>query len=849
MVEMVLAKIAATALDKAINKCFDLISLGYRKLDSNTSFLSAYENALSSYKNMHQEDTLYNVLYKTDDFQYYYKEIQDTIDNLFPSRELLNGIVSFLNDSLSNCNKEQINDFLTCIFTELLLTSEYQDKIIKCRQDIEIGETYNRIDKLLSSNNITPKFYNNEYQHFLDIWNDYLFLHRKTKNIRLKDLYILPYYKKSNSFISDEEEHKNDIFTDLDEKIDLFLSDNIAGTIRRPMIVLADAGMGKSSLVSYICSKCPMKENLIILRFNSLKKEILDKNIMDSVKAKLNCDIDDLQNKRLIIDGFDECTFTTDKDNILSNFFNDCQNISGLKVLITSRVHYIGVKHFSKCEIFYLQFMNKEQIENMCEQYFKLSKKDVFTINTELNNQVIGIPLILYMALSLEIPIEDQTSICELYEKIFAFDGGIYDRMTLEDEGYSDKIHFIAYDNIKKEMHLISQNLAFAMFDILSLALPKKEYTKIVKNISEDRLKDFAIANYYYITDKSLTFAHKSIYEYFLAEYIFNSINDALKNNNIEETLASLFIYGELSEEIICNIIYKIKKQKSDSKLYYHIESSFNNMVENGMSYFLENKVKNFLRTESNVFENVLKVLDAYSILLKPKQYKKIKLYYPFFYQLRNSFNREIKNLTKTLWINVSIPYGCYLQNLNLNDSIIKNSDFFTDFTDTLLKNVKIQNCNFFNSIFKICFFQNATFRSINFLADFYNCAFNHVLMNNIDFYMSECVKLDLSNSTLKNIVFNKAVMKDIIFSAATLIDIDFSRTTLINIDFSVAKLIQYDTITIDSRTTFENVTIDIEFLPIILENTQKITNLIIVDKANDRKLTLEEYKELYSLN
>lgn len=392
MVEMVLAKIAATALDKAINKCFDLISLGYRKLDSNTSFLSAYENALSSYKNMHQEDTLYNVLYKTDDFQYYYKEIQDTIDNSLPSRELLNGIVSFLNDSLSNCNKEQINDFLTCIFTELLLTSEYQDKIIKCRQDIEIGETYNRIDKLLSSNNITPKFYNNEYQNYLDKWNGYLFLHRKTKNIRLKDLYILPYYKKSYPSSSDDKEHTNDIFTNLDEKIDLFLSDNISGTRRRPMIILGDSGMGKSSLVAYICSKCPMKDNLIILSFINLKKDILNNNIMDSVKTKLNCENEDLQNKHLIIDGFDECTFTTDKNKLLSDFFNDCQNISGLKVLISSRVHYIGVKHFSKCEIFYLQFMNKEQIKNMCEQYFKLSKKDIFIINTELNNQVIGIP-------------------------------------------------------------------------------------------------------------------------------------------------------------------------------------------------------------------------------------------------------------------------------------------------------------------------------------------------------------------------------------------------------------------------------------------------------------------------
>lgn len=480
------------------------------------------------------------------------------------------------------------------------------------------------------------------------------------------------------------------------------------------------------------------------------------------------------------------------------------------------------------------------------------------------------------MALSLEIPIEDQTGICELYEKIFAFDGGIYDRMTLEDEGYSDKIHFIAYDNIKKEMHLISQNLAFAMFENLSLDLSKKEYTKIVKNISGDRLKDFAIANYYYITDYSLTFAHKSIYEYFLAEYIFNCINNAYITSNIEKTLAFLFKRGKLSEDILYYFDYKIEKHNVE--IYYSIESSINNMVKNGMTYFLENQIEDILKTESNIFENLLYILDSYSIILDSEHYKKIEPSNQFFMQLSNSSNTKL-NFKKTIWHNLSIEYGYYI--LNLCHSIIIKSRFENStYTDSNFKNTIMQRCylsyvlycdtSFENSIledthfshgyFIDCIFNYCTFNDLEiqffdiWMSDFNNALltdlkfegcelndgeYNDAILTNVKF--EEC-KLDgefFKNSTLKNINFNNVFMKRIYFRGAALIDVDFSN----------AELIQYDTITIDEKTSFENVTVDIEFVPIILKSTKKITNLTIVDKANDRKLTLEEYKELYSLD
>ena len=44
------------------------------------------------------------------------------------------------------------------------------------------------------------------------------------------------------------------------------------------------------------------------------------------------------------------------------------------------------------------------------------------------NKKILGIPLILYMVVALNISIDKEGSIVDVYDKIFSLDGGIYDR-------------------------------------------------------------------------------------------------------------------------------------------------------------------------------------------------------------------------------------------------------------------------------------------------------------------------------------------------------------------------------------------------------------------------------------
>ena len=66
-------------------------------------------------------------------------------------------------------------------------------------------------------------------------------------------------------------------------------------------------------------------------------------------------------------------------------------------------------------------------------------------------------------------------------------------------DGYGETAHRISYTEIKKGVHLISQLIAFRMFEKNSLLLEQEEYTDIVKSVPELKLEDFLISNYYYI--------------------------------------------------------------------------------------------------------------------------------------------------------------------------------------------------------------------------------------------------------------------------------------------------------------------------------------------------------------
>lgn len=117
--------------------------------------------------------------------------------------------------------------------------------------------------------------------------------------------------------------------------------------------------------------------------------------------------------------------------------------------------------------------------------------------------EILGIPLILYMMLALDIVIEEESSLVDIYDQIFSLEGGIYDRCPKRKTIVAwENRHRIA--DIKTQIHQVSRYVSIWMFE------NKPEDAFIPKTIYDFICK--------MIFDEEISFVHRSIYEYFVAE-------------------------------------------------------------------------------------------------------------------------------------------------------------------------------------------------------------------------------------------------------------------------------------------------------------------------------------------
>ena len=233
------------------------------------------------------------------------------------------------------------------------------------------------------------------------------------------------------------------------------------------------------------------------------------------------------------------------------------------------------------------------------------------------NKKVFGIPLILYMVLALDISIERNTSLVDIYDKIFAVDGGgIYDR-CINDLSYG-KEHRI--NEVKQQIHQVSQRIAFWIFESNSgkAVIPRIEFRKICDIVmkeaeekAEDIQSDVLIGSYfepikYYegIGTDELQFVHRSIYEYFVSIYFFESMRNLTSKEELARELGVLLKYGYLSEQMLVFLKYKFDDIKKYNLASVILET-FQMMLRDGMTYHIGMPCKNAIECELNIFDNM----------------------------------------------------------------------------------------------------------------------------------------------------------------------------------------------------------------------------------------------------
>lgn len=475
------------------------------------------------------------------------------------------------------------------VFNILLMILEQIQKL-----DVQGNETKSITDG-------KKKFQNDKKQKYIENWNNRLFLHidNEENPLTLADVFIIPYYKMHKS-ISGIEVSNDDT---LDKIIERFVKYDRMST----MLITGAPGIGKTSIISWIANKYRDNGDVIILRFRDWSDKDLLQGLLNAISYTLNYEIKNLENKVIVLDGFDEIKLVNKRKNLIREFFNNILDFENLKVIITSRPDYLEVYDFQNIlEILPLDIFQIGQFY----QIIKGAELDQRKIDCDYLD-VLGIPVILYMAIMADMDLSSKTTKPKLYNCIFAEKGGIFDRFCFKGIGYDNGLQLLRdKKNIRKYLDFL-QKVAFSMFEIDNLILTKDEYQIPDLKFQGQKIKviEFPIKPFFESDGNNIEFIHRSIYEYCVAEYIFEKINAVIDKS--DEEIAGVFGYllklGILSNEILEYLKFKIRNGFANK--FGCIFSSFQLMLQDGMTYYTEEHYYNVIDCEINIFANMLEIL------------------------------------------------------------------------------------------------------------------------------------------------------------------------------------------------------------------------------------------------
>lgn len=566
-------------------------------------------------------------------------------------------------------------------------------------------------------------------KEYADKWDANMFLNDFDEwdenagvNIKLSDVYLddhLPH------FIYEKNANES-------KELKKFLIQYIEKSNENKMLlILGQPGIGKSTLITWITANFESRlDDILVYQFASDFKDIEweSHNISERILNDLGLSSGDLNGKVLILDGYDEINVRSDRKEILDwLYWNLVKNntIKNFSLIVTCRVNYIEKFERVKCRYITLQPWNEEQIKSFCNIFQLKTKNDISENTIEnmlINKEILGVPLILYMVLALNISVNSEGSIVDIYDKIFSLDGGIYDR-CINNKSFAE-IHRIGH--IKEQVHQISREIALWMFENNpdKACIPQNEYRNICDDLknnmkeNEDIERDFMIGNFFKLKHcegedgEELYFVHRSIYEYFVVEYIFKSICNVIDLS--KEELAGVlgrFLKGNILTQTMLEYL-KIKILNSKLKKKFHvIDTALQLMLKDGMTYYTKIYYKNVINCELNVFANMLEILHLWEnerIKINELFCRYLKYNKKSNLNLKKAINDNIKGESQCEKINLS--KGAFLEDVylraasldgaNLRYAYLKDADLrdahmcFADLSRANLSGANLSNAN-----------------------------------------------------------------------------------------------------------------------------------------------------------
>ncbi len=650
---------------------------------------------------------------------------------------------------------------------------------------------------LLNEENITTRklmFQNDKKQDYIKIWNGRLFLHQDNdeKPITLADAFIVPkfdyYIKRGEIKFSDK-----DSLTDAIEK---FLNYNKTSNL----LLIGSPGTGKTSIISWIANKYKDDEDIIVLRFRDWSNKDLEQGLLNAIYHSLYCRKGDLENKLLVLDGFDEIKIVNERKNLIREFLNNTLDFDNLKIIITSRHDYLDAYDFQN--VFKILPFNISQVQEFF-QIIKGIELDKGKIDCD-NLDVLGIPVILYMAIMVDIDLTLKTTKPELYNKIFAEEGGIFDRFCFKGIGYDGGFQPLRdKKNIRIYLSFL-QRVAFLMFEKNNLVLTEKEYDIPELIFQREKLKvvEFPIKPFFESDGDNIEFIHKSIYEYFVSENIFFLVSATINEDDkrhLAGAMGYLFKGNILSKEIL-----EFFKFKIDVNLYNYFDdiiTAFQIMLKDGLTYCTKNCYEDMFKCEMNVLTNMFEVIhlwerEEFRIDLFNTSYLR---YNNFNFNLQNikPINSDLQeiylvgaNLAKVNFRKVNLK-GANLKGAILKKAVLVYADLKeanlakTDLTEAELRGADLEGADLkgaklINANLEYSFLKNADLRETELLG---------VDLSEVDLSATYLRGANLSMANLQKAYLSGLDLSNTFFSKARLIGANLAETNLTNANMRGAIL------------------------------------------------------------
>ncbi len=715
--------------------------------------------------------------------------------------------------------QKQTNKYVQEAFRE---SGQNQKEILKTVSGVKSLIEEANVGKGCKAENKSPIV--NRADEYAKRWDKNVFLNdfnKRDKNagvsIKLREIYLekhLPHYK----WKMDDEP-----LTDLKELLMDYIVDNDG---KKMLLILGQPGIGKSTLITWIMANLiENKENILVYQFAADLGNInwQGNDILSEIFETLKLGYEELENRTLILDGFDEIYASSDRERILNQIYHKLKEINYLKrfsLIITCRENYVSKLNIVQCDYITLQAWDREQIQSFRSRYEDMSGSSIAenTVSNILaNKEILGVPLILYMILALNISIEENASIVNVYDNIFSVDeGGIYDR-CIKNLDY-DVPHRIGED--KEWVHRVSQRVAFWIFENNSerAFILQSEYKKIcdaVKNEMKEEAKnldsDALIGNFFKsikhcegVEKDELHFIHRSIYEYFVAIYLFESIYKLKSKMKVAGKLGELLKKERLSQQILNFVKYKFDSI-TEYNLPNFVKEIFQMMLQDGMTCYAKERYKNVIEREMCIFANMLEVVYLWNV------------------KLGHFDNKEVLYLRCNHLPGLNL-IGTDLSGMDIRGADLREADLTgADLSETDLRGADLTGADL----------RGADLRG----ADLTGADLTGADLTGADLRKANLRETNLSRTRLSETKLRKAKLRKAKSGEAKLVIVDLRRADLREADLRGAKLNQADLKKVDLvNVIFSEEQID------ILHPKYDLSEVLVYVSDTDELISYDEY-------